>query len=84
VGGYLIGLWGLPVPVVEAVALHHNPSRATSAEFSPLACVHVANALEAQRSKGPGGAAEKIDEEYLGRLGMAGRVPDWKKALYPE
>jgi hypothetical protein len=23
VGGYLLGLWGLPVPVVEAIALHH-------------------------------------------------------------
>src|SRR5581483_3672896 len=84
VGGYLIGLWGLPVPVVEAVALHHHPSRATSAEFTPLTSVHVANTLEAQRSKTPGGAAEKLDDEYLNRLGLAARLPEWKKTLYPE
>jgi HD-like signal output (HDOD) protein len=28
VGGYLLGLWGLPVPVVEAIALHHQPQLA--------------------------------------------------------
>ena len=26
VGAYLLGLWGLPVPVVEAVAHHHAPA----------------------------------------------------------
>src|SRR5262249_19161152 len=27
VGAYLLGIWGLPTPVVEAVAHHHNPER---------------------------------------------------------
>lgn len=31
VGAYLIGLWGLPWPLVEAVALHHAPGRWTAA-----------------------------------------------------
>src|SRR5439155_19134618 len=40
VGGYLLGLWGLPVPVVEAIALHHCPGRSTQKCFSPLTAVH--------------------------------------------
>ncbi len=45
VGGYLLGLWGLPVPVVEAIALHHEPGRTVIREFSPVTAVHVANVL---------------------------------------
>lgn len=26
-GAYLLGLWGLPIGIVESVAFHHNPSR---------------------------------------------------------
>ena len=29
VGGYLLGLWGLPFSIVEAVAFHHEPERCT-------------------------------------------------------
>jgi hypothetical protein len=36
---------GLAVPVVEAVALHHNPSRSSHTGFSPLTAVHAANWL---------------------------------------
>ena len=45
VGGHLLGLWGIPNPIVEAVNFHHQPSAANSSEFSPLAAVHVANVL---------------------------------------
>ena len=34
-GGYLLGLWGLPDPVVEAVAFHHTPRFCVSNQFSP-------------------------------------------------
>jgi HD-like signal output (HDOD) protein len=33
VGAYLLALWGLPDPVVEAVAYHHAPDKVTHAEF---------------------------------------------------
>ena len=36
-GAYLLGIWGLPYPVVEAVANHHQPERVTHAEFDVLA-----------------------------------------------
>lgn len=29
IGGYLLGLWGLPVQIVDAVANHHAPERAS-------------------------------------------------------
>jgi len=46
VGAYLLGLWGLPDPIVAATAFHHSPTRSQAKQFSPLTAVHVANALE--------------------------------------
>src|SRR6202012_5531935 len=45
VGGYLLGLWGLPVPVVEAIALHHRPDVTLLKSFSPLTALHAGNVL---------------------------------------
>lgn len=45
VGGYLLGLWGLPVAVVEAIARHHQPGLAPDQTFTARTAVHVANTL---------------------------------------
>lgn len=45
VGAYLLGLWGLPYPVLEAVAYHHNPMLAPHNEFDLLAAVAVSQAI---------------------------------------
>jgi HD-like signal output (HDOD) protein/CheY-like chemotaxis protein len=82
VGGYLIGLWGLPVPVVEAVALHHSPSRATEHAFSPLTSVHAANVLEWEQSKAANGMpGPQLDSNYLSLAGIADRPVAWRLAL---
>jgi HD-like signal output (HDOD) protein/CheY-like chemotaxis protein len=82
VGGYLIGLWGLPVPVVEAVALHHCPSRCTQSAFSPLTSVHAANVLEWERSNSANGAVgPQLDANYLDLVGVSCRLEAWRKAL---
>ena len=82
VGGYLIGLWGLPVPVVEAVALHHAPSRATQPIFSPLTSVHAANVLEWERPNAANGVpAPHFDDKYLGLVGVSSRLEVWRQAL---
>jgi HD-like signal output (HDOD) protein/CheY-like chemotaxis protein len=82
VGGYLIGLWGLPVPVVEAVALHHAPCLATQPTFSPLTSVHTANVLEWERPNSANGApAPRLDENYLSLVGVSSRLAAWRKAL---
>lgn len=76
VGGYLLGLWGLPVPVVEAIAFHHRPSAAHGESFSPLTAVHAANML-VQLSNG-------MDIPYLTTLGLASRAPAWRDTLQKE
>jgi HD-like signal output (HDOD) protein len=82
VGGYLLALWGLPVPVVEAVALHHQPSGCPAAAFQPLTAVHVANVLVNHANTDPEGLPlGQTDECYLSELGLDGRVSAWRTAV---
>lgn len=45
VGGFLVGVWGLPHDLVEAIAFHHDPITEKPGAITPLAAVQAANAL---------------------------------------
>lgn len=80
VGAYLLGLWGLPDSIVEALAFHDAPSRCPNQHFSPLTAVHVADALvhEGRRAEA-GGAPSPVDLEYLAGLGLSDRLAVWRE-----
>jgi HD-like signal output (HDOD) protein len=81
-GACLLAIWGLPTPVVEAVALHHYPSRISSAAFSPMVAVHVANVLvQAVELGQPQPAPPQPDMTFLGVAGFVDRVPEWIRAV---
>jgi putative nucleotidyltransferase with HDIG domain len=46
VGAYLLAIWGLPTPIVDATAFHHNPSATTNGGFCALTAVHAADTLD--------------------------------------
>ena len=78
VGGYLLGLWGLPQNILEAVAYHHDPTASADMSFTPLTAVHVANALCAsmqEESVAP--SATAIDRQYVAQLGLEHHVESW-------
>ncbi len=81
IGAYLVGIWGLPDPVVEAIAYHEEPSSCASRLPVPLTFVHAANALEEKFFSEPVhlGGLTKIDEKYLQEVGLYDRLPFWKK-----
>ncbi len=82
VGAYLLGLWGIPEVIVEAVAFHHDPQRCPNPKFSPLTAVHVANALVNESWSERGSMYDHmVDEQYLQRLGLLDRLPDWRSAV---
>jgi HD-like signal output (HDOD) protein len=81
-GAYLLGIWGLPDTIVEAVAFHHEPESglATATGFSALTAIHVANALVHEHCENHScGAAERLNEEYLEARGYAANVPKWRQ-----
>jgi HD-like signal output (HDOD) protein len=76
VGAYLLGLWNLPYPVVEAVAHHHAPQRVGPCGLDLVAAVHVADQLAHEQTE-PGRAAG-LDPAYLEALGVAAELPEWR------
>jgi putative nucleotidyltransferase with HDIG domain len=80
VGGYLLGLWGLPQDLIEAVAFHHDPAAHALSRFAPLAAVHVANALvhAADEPDVETASLRKLDMRYLERLRVPQRLPPWR------
>ena len=71
VGAYLIGLWGLSGPVLDALACHHWPrlSKQPRSRASALTAVHLANAYARQHdSHGRAYLTGPVDREYLESL----------------
>lgn len=82
IGAYLLGLWGMPLDLLEAAALHHNPAQNLTKGFTPLTAVHVANALEYEANPEKEGISAKVDEAYLAELGVLDRLDSWRNAFY--
>jgi HD-like signal output (HDOD) protein/CheY-like chemotaxis protein len=85
IGAYLLGLWGLPWLVVEAVAHHHTPARVPEQGFDALAAVYIANilALECISTSSDGSdevrlPAPEFDGPYLESLGVSSQIAEWR------
>jgi HD-like signal output (HDOD) protein/ActR/RegA family two-component response regulator len=84
IGAYLFGLWGLPGPIVEAVAWHHQPGLSLQAGFSAVAAVHVASIYHEQKTGYWMKDQTEIDHDFLSRIGCQEREPVWRKTLEGE
>ena len=78
-GGYLLGAWGLPSGVVDAVAFHHRPGHARHQKFSALTAVHVANTIGKKGPSDCGLNPQPVSLEYLRGLDLAERAEGWKQ-----
>src|SRR5262249_45256598 len=80
IGAYLLGLWGLPHAVLEAVAFQHQPHLIQQKQFDVLAALCAAHALLPPGPNAFGfteAPGNPIDAEYLRRL----NAPfDWTQA----
>lgn len=78
VGAYLLGLWGLPYPILQAAAYHHQPRTVPPHEFDVLAAVHIANSLVHETSPSDDSPPEPLDEDYLITLGVLDKLAGWR------
>lgn len=80
VGGYLLGVWGLPLSIVEAVAFHHAPSQVAGRDLATLAAVHIADALlEAEQNERVDPQREgKLDAAFVERAGLTAKLEGWR------
>jgi hypothetical protein len=81
VGAYLVGLWGLPNTIAEAIAYHEDPSQSPSGGFGLPGIVHVADRI----AHFPGTADPRAPElglnvDYLEAQGRIDRWNEWREA----
>jgi HD-like signal output (HDOD) protein/CheY-like chemotaxis protein len=79
-GGCILGIWGLPRPIVEAVALHHYPRKLGGPGFHPLTAVHAADVLDHEMNPDPAVLVPTpLHAGYLEDLGLAHRAEHWRR-----
>jgi hypothetical protein len=89
VGAYLIGLWGFPDDLIEAIAFHHHPSGATPRTVAlpgvPLPGVlHAANLLANEDFPAVDvTSVSGADREFFAAPGMPERWAEWHALAAP-
>lgn len=73
-GGFLLGIWGLPFSVVDAVVRHHHLEREDATHAGAAAIVAIAAAM-VERTH--------LDREWLTRIGMLARVDELRQVCPP-
>ncbi len=82
IGAHLLDLWGLPTPIVEAVAFHHRPQLSKHDKFTPLTAVYVANTLLAQSAyQAEPNQSNSLDTNYLCAIELVQRVDAWHELV---
>jgi HD-like signal output (HDOD) protein/ActR/RegA family two-component response regulator len=73
IGAYLLGTWGLPASVIEAVAHHHNPLRIPHQGLNPVSVVYLADLLAHEFEFPPSGFP--VSAAVLRELGIEEQYP---------
>ena len=81
VGAYILGTWGVPFAIVEAVAGHHEPRRLGGSCFDATTAVHIAEALVTETESGAPPRATLLDEAHLRNLGLLNDLPSWAELV---
>lgn len=85
VGAYLLGLWGLPGPIVEPIAYHHRAEKYPSEKFDSLTALFAADFLihEAHEAE-TASTAQSLNMEHLNRTGCMDKIEAWRSLCVQE
>jgi len=84
IGAYLLGLWGMPNVVVEAIAHHHRPTRIPHSGFDSSIAIYVADLLANElETDGVDSASRELelaesDRACLEKLGILHRFAEFR------
>jgi putative nucleotidyltransferase with HDIG domain len=82
VGAYLLGLWGFPNSIVEAVAFHHTPGLASEKGLGLSGIVHIADRLVHLKSENRSGSSDTgVQAGFLEDLALGHCLPKWSAAV---
>ena len=80
IAAYLLGLWGLPYPVVEAVAHYQAPWKVPHEGMQVLDAIYIASVFAECKVTDYESATIKdfvFNEDYLKQLAVYSKLPEW-------
>ena len=79
-GAYLMGLWGMPGPVIEAIGFHHRLNDYPDNKFSPAIAVHLANAFYYEKYPDTiTTAPHAVNIPHLEAIGLSDNIEQWRE-----
>ena len=81
VGAYLLAIWGLPIPLIEAVACHHEPNRSGTREICLSGIIHIANALQHTQTTRAETVSTPANIDYLKQIHLDEHFEMWRQDL---
>ncbi len=79
-GAYLMGLWGMPGPVIEAIGFHHRLDNYPEDQFSPAIAVHLANAFYYEKYPDTiTTAPHAVNIPHLEAIGLSDNIEQWRE-----
>jgi len=81
VGAYLMGLWGLPNPVIQCIRHHHAPTAADVEDIAPLISVHLADAFLSSMSHHYIFEHSAVDPALASHPDIAPRMSEFRAAV---
>ncbi len=78
IGGYLLGTWGLPAAIVDAVALHQEPAMFPGANARVIAALHVAAAHVEAWLEGMPLSQSRLAAPFLAEAGVTAELAGWR------
>lgn len=78
IGAHLLAIWGIPHPIIEAVAYHHTPNSDIVTEVTPTVIVYIADRIAHYCDANEEFAVFKsgLDSELLDKLGINEHMED--------
>jgi len=78
IGGYLLGMWGLPDPIVDAITSHHQPYTRVIEKPDLLTVLYIANGLANMvKTQNDLNYPAYFDMTYLEKINLVDKLDDW-------
>ena len=85
IAAYVLEQWGLPAPIIEALAFLHVPSETIHRDFEPLTATYIATSWVAELEDAYCSTEqEAFDQKYIEEVGVHEHLPTWKAKFASE
>jgi HD-like signal output (HDOD) protein len=81
IGAYLLGLWGLPLPIITAVLEHHKLKVDEHTQIDQTVLVHVADAIENSLLTPSKDPITDVNPEVVSRLHLVESIAKWHQQI---